>query len=246
MPTLQTTHTPVLSYRRPVGVLLSGLRQRALHQFAHCATTHRVLHVALSCLCGAIASPAHSAERQLVEEALATLLDEKPPSAISLGVNTSALPSVSDPFAAGNLQRNGATATQHLDVTHWLTPEAPHRFGLSFGLIAPAPSLSAAGLANTGFYSVPQMDLGVRWRSELQRGRHLDVSAWTQAPDTMIQIWQTHPPVYDTHVEVQWASSRTRGLVPEFGAIGVRLQGGSRLLLRARKGEPVRYCRARF
>ena len=180
------------------------------------------------------------------------MLDEKPPTAMSLEVSTSVLPSLSDPFTSSHLQRHGATtrfnATQHLDVTRWFTPESTHRFGLSLGMSAPSPSpaLSAAGSSNTGFSSAPQLDLGVRWRSELQRGRHLDVSAWAQAPDAMTQIWQSQSPAYSTRVEVQWASSRTRGLVPEFGAVGVQLQGGSRLVLRARKGGPMLYYRAKF
>jgi hypothetical protein len=80
----------------------------------------------------------------------------------------------------------------------------------------------------------------------------LDIAAWARAPqwsqpqDAMGLIWQSQQPVYGTRVEVQWASSRTRGLVPEFGAIGVQLQGGSRLVLRARKGGPMLYYRAKF
>ena len=250
MPIIQTAQAPVLPHRRPVSALRSAIRERPLHRSA---IAHCIPHIALSCLCWALASPAQSSETQFGEDAMATLLEEKPSSAVSsFEVNTSVLPSVNDPFTAGHLQRNGAAAsfnaTQHLDVTRWLTPEASNRFGLSLGMSAPAPShaLSAAGSANTGFSSASQLDLGVRWRSELQRGRHLDVSAWAQTPDAMTQIWQTQAPVYSTRVEVQWASSRTRGLVPEFGAIGVRLQGGSRLVLRARKGGPMLYYRARF
>jgi len=49
-------------------------------------------------------------------------------------------------------------------------------------------------------------------------------------------IWQREHLVYGTRLEVQWASSRTRGLVPEFGAIGVQLQAAhfqEEILLRA-------------
>jgi len=45
---------------------------------------------------------------------------------------------------------------------------------------------------------------------------------------------------------VQWTSSRAGSLVPEFGAIGVQLQGDSRLLLRVRRGGPMLYYRAKF
>ena len=73
------------------------------------------------------------------------------------------------------------------------------------------------------------------------------MTAWAEAPpDAVDLIWQREHLVYGTRLEVQWASSRTRGLVPEFGAIGVQLQGGSRLVLRARRGGPMLYYRAKF
>ena len=53
-------------------------------------------------------------------------------------------------------------------------------------------------------------------------------------------------PVRGTRLEVQWSASRTRGLVPELGAIGVQLQGDARLVLRARRGGPMVYYRAKF
>ena len=51
---------------------------------------------------------------------------------------------------------------------------------------------------------------------------------------------------FGTRLEVQWSASRTRGLVPELGAIGVQLQGDARLVLRARRGGPMVYYRAKF
>lgn len=144
--------------------------------------------------------------------------------------------------------------TQHIDITQWLTPAtsgAWGQLGLSLGLSAPGPGAGATPLAN-GSMPPASLDWGMRWRSRLDGGRHLDIAAWARAPqwsqpqDAMGLIWQSQQPVYGTRVEVQWASSRTRGLVPEFGAIGVQLQGGSRLVLRARKGGPMLYYRARF
>ena len=149
---------------------------------------------------------------------------------------------------------SSATQTQHLDITRWLTPVpagAWGQFGLSLGVSAPSPGAATPALA-PGNVPPASLDLGMRWRSRLDHGRHLDIAAWTQAPpwgqpqDAMNLIWQSQQPAYGTRVEVQWASSRTRGLVPEFGAIGVQLQGGSRLVLRARKGGPMLYYRARF
>ena len=149
----------------------------------------------------------------------------------------------------GHMFKKVNSFTDFIDVTRWLTPDAPHRVGMSLGLNTAAPP--AGGFAAQGQGPV-SLDLGVRWRSRLEGGRHLDVSAWAQppqrgpSPDAMGLIWQAQQPVYGTRVEVQWASSRTRGLVPEFGAIGVQLQGNSRLVLRARKGGPMLYYRAKF
>ena len=198
------------------------------------------------------------------EETMAALQEETR-SAASLSayeVNSLVLPNLGDTNWGASAQRAGgasgfANATQHIDVTRWLTPEAPRSLGFSLGVTSAAPSASA--LANTsGNFNGPatptSLDLGVRWRSRLDSGRQLDVSAWAQtprfaaqSPDAMGLIWQQQQqPVYGTRVEVQWASSRTRGLVPEFGAIGVQLQGGSKLVLRARKGGPMLYYRAKF
>ena len=74
--------------------------------------------------------------------------------------------------------------TQHLDVTRWLTPEATNawgRFGLSMGLSAPAPGAAALPLANASV-TPTNLDWGMRWRSRLTSGRHLDITAWTRAP----------------------------------------------------------------
>lgn len=177
-------------------------------------------------------------------------------------VNSRVLPSLGDTnWSSIPSQRPGATggfanATQHVDVTRWFTPDAPRSVGFSLGFTSAAPSAGALANAshfNNGTATPTSLDLGVRWRSRLASGRHLDVSAWAQtpqlaqpSPDAMGLIWQQQQPVYGTRVEMQWASSKTRGLVPEFGAIGVQLQGGSRLVLRARKGGPMLYYRAKF
>lgn len=176
-----------------------------------------------------------------------------------LEIHTAVLPNVADGTPAPQGAALGQAGirfnqTQHIDVTRWLTPATSSgwgQFGLSMGLSAPAPGAAAMPLAG-GSVSPTSLDWGMRWRSRLDSGRHLDVTAWTRAPqwsqpqDAMGLIWQSQQPTYGTRVEVQWASSRTRGLIPEFGAIGVQLQGGSRLVLRARKGGPMLYYRAKF
>ncbi|PZU35881.1 MAG: hypothetical protein DI574_11870, partial [Acidovorax sp.] len=65
--------------------------------------------------------------------------------------------------------------------------------------------------------------------------------------DAMGMIWgRDQGSNFGTRLEVQWSASRTRGLVPELGAIGVQLQGDARLVLRARRGGPMVYYRAKF
>lgn len=147
----------------------------------------------------------------------------------------------------------GWAAPQRVDVTQWLTNDETHQWGLVLGLRAPqGDRLSAQRGGN-----VSALDLGLRWRSRLDATRHLDVSAWAVAPEpadfehgvqrALGTVWgRNGPTAYNTRVEVQWASSRTRGLVPEWGAVGVQLQSGSRLVLRARKGGPMLYYRAKF
>lgn len=218
------------------------------------------------CLSAALALPALAVESSgFGDDAMASLQEQtrSATAAPAYEVNTLVLPNLGDTsFGSNNpSQRPGsasgfANATQHIDVTRWLTPDAPRSVGFSLGLTSAAPSahsLANAGNSLNGAPAAPSsLDLGVRWRSRLASGRHLDVSAWAQtpqlaqSPDAMGLIWQQQQPVYGTRVEMQWASSRTRGLVPEFGAIGVQLQGGSRLVLRARKGGPMLYYRAKF
>ena len=145
-------------------------------------------------------------------------------------------------------------STQHLDVTRWLTPGAQDSFGLSLGVSAPVTSVTSIATARPqgGSLTLASIDMGVRWRSLLESGHQLNITAWAQVPprdqhpQAVDMIWQAQQPVYGTRAEVQWASSRTRGLVPEFGAVGVQLQGGGRLVLRARKGGPMLYYRAKF
>lgn len=215
--------------------------------------------------CAAVCSiAAGAAEPAFGDNARSAWRDEAAASSALYEVNSVVLPGGPEapaPHPAGAaLSGSGTTgSTQYVDVTRWLDPGAQGSgFGLALGLGGPAPS--AAASATTVAWAAPgaataplSVDLGLRWRSRLDSTRHLDVSAWAQqAPrwsppqDAMGMIWQSQNPTVATRVEVQWASSRTRGLVPEFGAVGVQLQGGSKLVLRARKGGPMLYYRARF
>lgn len=145
---------------------------------------------------------------------------------------------------------DGDGTSLRLDVTRWI-----HASGSShLGLLLSTPVPQAAQARPVGLAMAPWgADVGVRWRTALRPGQHLDLSAWTRAaapgqpPDALGMIWSRgQASDYGARLEVQWRSSPTGGIVPEFGAIGVQLEGQSRLLLRARRGGPMLYYRTKF
>lgn len=132
---------------------------------------------------------------------------------------------------------------QYTGVTGWLTPRQASSLGLTLAIVS----------GDTGAGRMPMAyELGLRWRTQLNPRAQLNVHTWArtaQQPamhDAQGMIWYNEQNAFGTRLEVQWASSRTYGLVPEFGAIGVQLQGNSRLLLRARGGGPMVYYRTKF
>ncbi|HQQ70894.1 MAG TPA: hypothetical protein PLL92_11370 [Alicycliphilus sp.] len=139
--------------------------------------------------------------------------------------------------------------SRRLDVTHWLPPGRAGSLGFSFGLTLPTQvNLRPYTTAVAPWGS----DVGVRWRTPLGSGHQLDMAVWARTPrygretDALGMIWHREQASYGTRLEVQWSSSRMGGLMPEFGAIGVQLEGDSRLLLRAKRGGPMVYYRTRF
>lgn len=136
-----------------------------------------------------------------------------------------------------------------VDVTGWLTPARRNSLGLSMGLHATDNALLHPYGTTAPSW---QPDLGVHWRTQLDGQKQLDFSAWARLPgdaparDAMGLIWEDGQQHYGARVELQWKSSRTGGLMPEYGAIGVQLDNSSRLLLRARHGGPMIYYRAKF
>lgn len=144
---------------------------------------------------------------------------------------------------------------QYLDLTGWLTPRETSRLGLTLGVVlqaqGAAPRAAFEGALPPG--TPLAYDLGVRWQSELRPSLQLDLQAWarthqyTGTQDALGMVWNQHENGrFGTRLEVQWTSSRPGGLTPEFGAIGVQLQGDSRLLLRVKRGGPMLYYRAKF
>ncbi|WP_313077352.1 hypothetical protein [Melaminivora sp.] len=148
---------------------------------------------------------------------------------------------------AGTTARQDGGALRYTDVTGWLTPGRASSLGLTLGLVSAQPGDGAAAAPGALAY-----DLGMRWRLRMDARKHLDVQAWTRqsqfsaTPQALSMVWSHSPAAVGARMEVQWKASRTGGLIPEFGAVGVQLQGDAKLLLRARRGGPMVYYRAKF
>lgn len=126
-----------------------------------------------------------------------------------------------------------------IDATRWsATTGGQGRLGLSLGM---------AGSADRP-WAVPQW--GVHWRAAISPRTQLTLSGWAPLPNQEPASGASGPQPpwqqFDARVELQWQGAGLHGLVPEYGAIGVQFQTGSRLMLRARHGGPFFYYRARF
>lgn len=197
-----------------------------------------VLAIIVLCLCAGMSARAAEGLAGSAQ-ALMQQPDELPPPAFTL--RSEDAPAFTEPA-----DPRRQPASHYGEVTGWLTPSKPASLGLTLGVLS-------ANLPGSGSRATPlAYDLGVRWRSRLEQRVHLDVQAWTRTPqqfaayDAMGMIWSREPASVGTRLEVQWKPSRTGGLVPEFGAIGVQLQGDAKLLLRAKRGGPMLYYRAKF
>ena len=192
-----------------------------------------------------LAGPAVQAQDDLAGRALAATFQHTAPQQLTAAQAPLTLRSEDTPLftRAGNGLPAGPA--HYSEMTGWLFADRPSSLGMTLGV------LSASGAS--GAQSAPlAYDLGLRWRSRLQQRIHLDVQAWAHspqrpgAPDALGMVWAREPASVGTRLEVQWKASRTGGLVPEFGAIGVQLQGDAKLLLRARHGGPMVYYRTKF
>jgi hypothetical protein len=84
------------------------------------------------------------------------------------------------------------------------------------------------------------LDVGVRWRSVVGQRQRVDVAAWR---DLSADVDQR--PAVTTRIEMQFSSPRTKGFA-ELGAVGMQLNGHSRLTLKVRRGKPMFYYRSKF
>ena len=148
-----------------------------------------------------------------------------------------------------SLPQAAHTAPLRLDVTQWLPASSNGHIGFSIGISGtrdlPAPPYPQLNMAW-------EPTLGVHWRSQLSRNMRLEMATWARAPyasrtpDVQSLIWMSNPSPYGARLEVQWAAPRFGGLLPEMGAVGVKLEGNSQLLLRSRAGGPMLYYRSKF
>jgi len=151
-----------------------------------------------------------------------------------------------------------------IEVSRDTWPEMAGAFGSSLAVTRWGPGGRtdagfSLGMQTTRFVQLPDgtggaptlwgPQLGVHWTAGLSGRRQVRFSGWTDLSpmgDGADQGFRGGLVTYTAQVQVQWQSARYGGLVPEYGAIGVQLQGGSRLLLRARHGGPMIYYRMRF
>jgi hypothetical protein len=86
----------------------------------------------------------------------------------------------------------------------------------------------------------PTLDVGVRWRSEVNSRQRVDVAAWRAVSGEVDER-----PAVTTRVEMQFAAPRSKSFA-ELGAVGMQLSGDSRVTLKIRKGRPMFYYRSKF
>lgn len=145
--------------------------------------------------------------------------------------------------AAERARGDGFTPPLRLEISGWSRPAAESAMGLTVGFDT-APSSPWAD--NRGSSSV---DLGVRWRSPSVNQRRIDVVAFrrmNQPQDAYTLVNSADQPLYSARVEMQFQSAKFGGLAPELGAIGMQLNGGGKVVLRAKRGGPMVYYRSRF
>ncbi len=176
--------------------------------------------------------------------AVAPLAGAAGPSRPQLAVSATPVPSLAAADAAQPRVR--------IDITGWSRGPEQSGLGLSMGSSTrPSPGAGYAfvPLSPRGG-AVADLDVALRWRSQpLSGNRRVDLAAFRRSvPDAadLARSGEANEPVYGARVEMQFASARSRRLVPELGAIGMQLDGGAKISLRAKRGKPMLYYRASF
>lgn len=104
---------------------------------------------------------------------------------------------------------------------------------------------------SNGFASAqPAVDLGVHWRHVLDSRQRIDVTASRRmgaGPETPVAA-MAQPATYRAAIELNLSkpASASSGFVTERGSVGFQLEGGGRLMFKARGGRPMIYYRNQF
>jgi hypothetical protein len=123
-------------------------------------------------------------------------------------------------------------------------------FGPTVGMsnLAPPPGT----LPGTGSLAAaqPAVDLGIHWRHTLASERRIDITASRRmgaGPETPVAA-PAQAAIYRASVELNLnkPAEASRGFVLERGSLGFQMEGGGRLMLRAKKGRPMIYYRNTF
>jgi hypothetical protein len=128
-------------------------------------------------------------------------------------------------------------------VVRWAQLGGASSLGLSMGVSnasgAAFTSLNPGAPSNR---AVPEF--GLRWRTQWNSERRIDVDAWRSYDPTAPTPDQRQ--TYNARVELQFMNSKVKGLDLPHGAFGLQMSANSQMVLRARHGGPMIYYRRRF
>lgn len=102
---------------------------------------------------------------------------------------------------------------------------------------------------SNGFAAQPAMDVGVHWRHVLDSRHRIDVVAsrrMASPGETPVTAQLQQQPTYRASIELNLKPALQRGFVAERGSFGFQMEGGGRLMLRAKHGRPMVYYRNTF
>jgi hypothetical protein len=152
----------------------------------------------------------------------------------------------------GNFNGNTDMPPMRVEFSPWARSSGGA--GVALGVVQPGSSGSAAlgGPAEVRDPSVngSSVELGLRWRGNITDQRRLDIGAWRRVtnttPDAYTLTQTNDSALYAARVEMQFPSAKYGGLAPELGAIGMQVNGSGKVVLRAKRGGPMVYYRAKF
>lgn len=154
--------------------------------------------------------------------------------------------------AFGNVNGNSDMPPMRVEFSHWA--HASGGPGVALGVVQPGGNSSVA-LSGPAEVRDPSangstVELGLRWRGNLADQRRLDIGAWRRVsnttPDAYTLTQTNDSALYAARVEMQFPSAKYGGLAPELGAVGMQMSGGGKVVLRAKRGGPMVYYRAKF